>query len=144
MEERVYYTSLQLSSHTLPPREIRARTHSRNPKARTEAEAMEEHSLLVCSPWLLMRLSYTTQDHPPTVGIIHQENALWADMMEALFSAGISSSQIAPACGKLAKKLTAQLPRWTHLASGEGFSFPRLVLLAFQSSCQNYDLCPEG
>jgi hypothetical protein len=47
-EERVAF-SLQLLGHSASPREVKAGTKGRNLETRTEAEAMEEYYLLVCS-----------------------------------------------------------------------------------------------
>jgi hypothetical protein len=40
-------------------------------EAGTKAEAMEEHGLLACSPWLPELAFYKTQGHLPRGGTVH-------------------------------------------------------------------------
>lgn len=99
MEERVYF-SVPLPGHRPTLREVRAGTQDRTLEAGAGAGAMEEHCLLAC----LASVPNTTGAHLPRDGtacncwtlptsVINQENALRANLVEAILFPGVSSGR---------------------------------------------------
>lgn len=58
---------LQPSGHTLPLKEVRARTQDRNLKAGIETEATEKNCLLTC-PWQLAQTTFLYNSGPCAQG----------------------------------------------------------------------------
>lgn len=64
------YFSIAVMKHH-EHRQPRSQFVTREVRAETEAQAVEEHCLLACSLWLFPLLSHSTQDHQPTGGMSH-------------------------------------------------------------------------
>lgn len=60
-------------SHKLSRKEVRAGIEGRNPKAGSEAETIEESSLLLCFQAHIQLSAYPTEDYIPGGGTTHSE-----------------------------------------------------------------------